>query len=178
MKFEVIIASVVDIFVVSQCEDPTEDNFEFSEDCCADREGGCNEGVGDCDGDEQCAGDLVCGADNCAALWPALGYPPESDCCVSQANAQRTNGTGNTWLTVWSSSFFSICHCTTLLVEVQQSAVRSMILSVSGSNEYINVSIELSLVTKTRNQVSDVRLKVFKDKMHANSRFQCNIRKF
>ena len=33
--------------------------------CCDTKKGGCLLGEGDCDKDSQCAGDLVCGFDNC-----------------------------------------------------------------------------------------------------------------
>ena len=33
--------------------------------CCDSKPGGCSVGEGDCDNDSHCAGDLVCGKDNC-----------------------------------------------------------------------------------------------------------------
>ena len=46
-------------------------------DCCTE-ENPCSEGDGDCDDDDECSGDLVCGSNNCG------GHPFEShdDCCV------------------------------------------------------------------------------------------------
>ena len=39
-------------------------------------------GEGDCDSDSQCAGDLVCGTDNCIVFdtaWPDSAF----DCCTT-----------------------------------------------------------------------------------------------
>ena len=57
---------------------------------------------GDCDNDDQCAGDLVCGKDNCFTDfgWPkdllndAGNYTSSHDCCakVSKATAVYVNG--------------------------------------------------------------------------------------
>ncbi len=76
--------------------------FEFSEkgegicntgdnDCCTE-DNQCGIGEGDCDSDDDCLGDLVCGDDNCAAsdlppgLDPALfggnGFSGSDDCCT------------------------------------------------------------------------------------------------
>ena len=46
--------------------------------CCTES-APCEEGEGDCDLDYQCAGDLVCGTDNCA------GGPSAFDCCESRS---------------------------------------------------------------------------------------------
>ena len=40
---------------------------------------GCGRGQGDCDGDSECAGDLVCGLDNCADFH--YNTEPKADCC-------------------------------------------------------------------------------------------------
>ena len=42
---------------------------------CCTSSSPCSLGEGDCDSDSHCAGDLVCGTDNCAAGSPSL------DCC-------------------------------------------------------------------------------------------------
>ena len=48
-----------------------------NEDCCSLGEhGACAEGEGDCDSDSECAGDLVCGDDNCP--WGG-----RDDCCTT-----------------------------------------------------------------------------------------------
>merc|ERR1712173_176933 len=51
-------------------------------DCCgADLDRQCGYGQGDCDADEQCAGDLKCGSNNCIEFrsWAE----PTADCCVT-----------------------------------------------------------------------------------------------
>ena len=61
----------------------------FTSDCTASKDDGncctssnpCALGQGDCDSDSQCAGDLVCGTDNCInfdSTWPST-----SDCCTT-----------------------------------------------------------------------------------------------
>jgi len=51
----------------------------------------CGENQGDCDEDDDCAGDLVCGANMCNAdfntLFDGAGFFPagSADCCVTQA---------------------------------------------------------------------------------------------
>lgn len=45
--------------------------------CCTE-ESPCSEGEGDCDNDNDCAGPLMCGTDNCA--YP---FPGTHDCCYS-----------------------------------------------------------------------------------------------
>jgi len=45
--------------------------------CCDSRPGGCPEGEGDCDMDSHCAGELVCGEDNCNGS----GFDSTDDCC-------------------------------------------------------------------------------------------------
>ena len=41
-------------------------------------------GRGDCDTDDECKGDLVCGANNCKDEFSAPGtkWDPEADCCT------------------------------------------------------------------------------------------------
>ena len=41
-------------------------------------------GRGDCDTDEQCAGSLVCGSNNCKDEFsvPGTKWDPEADCCT------------------------------------------------------------------------------------------------
>ena len=57
---------------VSSC-DPVNDDTS----CCSSSRQ-CGLGEGDCDDDEDCSGDLVCGTDNCAAGRATL------DCCESK----------------------------------------------------------------------------------------------
>ena len=63
-------------FVATGC-DASKNNWS----CCT-ASNPCAIGEGDCDNDSQCAGDLVCGTDNCQSFnsaWPASSW----DCCTS-----------------------------------------------------------------------------------------------
>ena len=44
----------------------------------------CPLGRGDCDTDDECKGDLLCGANNCKDEFSAPGtkWHPEADCCT------------------------------------------------------------------------------------------------
>ena len=46
---------------------------------CCSRSSPCAENEGDCDSDDDCQGDLVCGQDNCPSNWGSS----EADCCKS-----------------------------------------------------------------------------------------------
>jgi len=48
--------------------------------CCDSRPDGCPEGEGDCDMDSHCAGELVCGEDNCNGS----GFDSTDDCCKTK----------------------------------------------------------------------------------------------
>ena len=51
---------------------------------CCTRESPCKVGGGDCDKDEDCAGDLVCGKNNCQDFnWLARS---SYDCCIKHDN--------------------------------------------------------------------------------------------
>merc|ERR1712079_393174 len=52
---------------------------------CCNNSTPCGLGQGDCDYDSDCAGNLVCGYDNCAAGSPSL------DCCVAPVSNTTTN---------------------------------------------------------------------------------------
>ena len=63
-------------FVTSGCDASNDDK-----DCCTSS-APCAMGEGDCDNDSQCAGDLVCGTDNCIdfdTAWPDSAF----DCCTT-----------------------------------------------------------------------------------------------
>ena len=45
----------------------------------------CSLREGDCDGDTECKDGLVCGQDNCKAIWP--GAEDLADCCVASNSA-------------------------------------------------------------------------------------------
>ena len=49
--------------------------------CCSSANP-CNVNQGDCDTNEDCIGDLVCGISNCIGSE----FPPNVDCCESQGN--------------------------------------------------------------------------------------------
>ena len=49
-------------------------------DCCTKKEP-CWLGEGDCDDDDHCVDDLLCGTDNCDVR---LGFLKEADCCTDQ----------------------------------------------------------------------------------------------
>ena len=51
----------------------------------------CVEGQGDCDKDEGCTGDLVCGKNNCREYHKDAG--PKEDCCRKPGGEPRSNGT-------------------------------------------------------------------------------------
>ena len=51
----------------------------YDKECCSLEEP-CGLGEGDCDIDDECARDLVCGKDNC--LRNGSGFNRKSDCCA------------------------------------------------------------------------------------------------
>ena len=59
------------------------------ENCCGREDNRlCDEGEGDCDHDDQCAGVLQCGQDNCATQ--SGGYwDSEDDCCERRCSTDR-----------------------------------------------------------------------------------------
>ena len=52
-------------------------------DSCCTGSSLCGEGEGDCDEDRDCAGDLVCGTDNCSRgpLGQVVSFDFDDDCC-------------------------------------------------------------------------------------------------
>ena len=50
-------------------------------DCCITTT--CQYGQGDCDNDTQCAGDLVCGLNNCQSEFSLTAYESQMDCCTT-----------------------------------------------------------------------------------------------
>ena len=51
------------------------------DDCCTS-ENPCKKDGGDCDDDNQCEGDLVCGEDNCKESWiGTMNFKATTDCC-------------------------------------------------------------------------------------------------
>ena len=52
---------------------------------CCDEKNPCEEGQGDCKSDDQCAGDLFCGKDNCGAAFTWDG----ADCCTRNTGKFR-----------------------------------------------------------------------------------------
>ena len=53
-------------------------NAEKNSWACCSSTNQCYEVEGDCDNDNDCAGDLVCGKNNCGDTWSS----PHFDCCV------------------------------------------------------------------------------------------------
>ena len=60
------------------CNPATWDKYSW--DCCT-AENPCYVGEGDCDKDEQCAGELVCGKRNCPDTFKARAFGRRPDCC-------------------------------------------------------------------------------------------------
>merc|ERR1719447_2790095 len=54
------------------------DYYDIAE-CCSSSEP-CGLGSGDCDDADDCAGDLICGYNNCGSAHSAMGG--EADCCI------------------------------------------------------------------------------------------------
>merc|ERR1712106_808107 len=52
----------------------------FNERGCCSFENPCVEGEGDCEQDNDCNGDLVCGNNNCKAFGSF--FHPKDDCCI------------------------------------------------------------------------------------------------
>jgi len=64
------------------------DNGRWSGECCT-TEFQCLEGEGDCDSDDDCAGLLVCGTDNCGTDSP---FKDNWDCCYDTESDEDGNG--------------------------------------------------------------------------------------
>ena len=47
----------------------------------------CVEGEGDCDNDQECGGDMVCGDNNCKQFGEI--FHPKDDCCVTPQGSQQ-----------------------------------------------------------------------------------------
>jgi len=62
--------------------------LQFSWDCCTPGSP-CFEGEGDCDTDDDCSGDLVCGNNNCPQGFPARFGKSAPDCCEPTADMSR-----------------------------------------------------------------------------------------
>ena len=61
-----------------ECNSATWSSHDYS--CCTARNP-CGIGEGDCDGNDQCLGDLICGEDNCGSEFPS-----NADCCTGNLN--------------------------------------------------------------------------------------------
>ena len=48
---------------------------------CCNLENQCGFGEGDCDSNYQCEGNLICGTDNCQAMYPYKNFDTYADCC-------------------------------------------------------------------------------------------------
>ena len=68
-------------------------NFSGGQECCEseDPEGSkCTEGQGDCDSDDGCAGNLVCGSNNCRSYHRDAS--PYDDCCTTASSHNYHGG--------------------------------------------------------------------------------------
>ena len=68
-------------------------NFPGGQECCEseDPEGSkCTEGQGDCDSDDGCAGNLVCGSNNCRNYHRDAS--PYDDCCTTASSHNYHGG--------------------------------------------------------------------------------------
>ena len=63
-------------------------NSSFDWECCSSSRP-CNVGGGDCNSDDDCAGESTCGNDNCKSYF-GYDWPSSSDCCTGkQFNSVR-----------------------------------------------------------------------------------------
>ena len=59
----------------------------YGEDSCCQPYNQCSVGEGDCDEDEDCKGNLVCGEDNC----DGKGFDSSDDCCIEPGKILNSN---------------------------------------------------------------------------------------
>jgi hypothetical protein len=59
----------------------------YNNECCSTEEP-CGLGEGDCDVDEECIGNLVCGTNNCRQ--DGSGFTRQADCCQLPMNRMGT----------------------------------------------------------------------------------------
>ena len=64
-------------------------------------------GEGDCDHEQDCAGNLVCGSDNCRGP----GFDRDDDCCMARPSK-------NGKIQIVEKSFFYLCVCFRCLGEL------------------------------------------------------------
>merc|ERR1712133_90813 len=69
-----------------KCNPLTWENYDVE--CCS-ADVPCGLGEGDCDSDDECSGDLVCGTNNC--ITTGTDFTPQADCC----ELPSTPGFGN-----------------------------------------------------------------------------------
>ena len=70
----------IDVYNFVHVIDPNDCKFGGN-DCCTE-EKPCKEDEGDCDNDDECAGNLKCGEDNC--IGDAFDH--SDDCCIGKPN--------------------------------------------------------------------------------------------
>ena len=68
------------ISIATESEDPCSSGNEAEIADCCKTEAPCSFGQGDCDNDSECEGELICGRNNCGAVFPWTG----ADCCTIQ----------------------------------------------------------------------------------------------
>ena len=59
------------------------DGNPYDNECCSAKHQ-CEDSQGDCDSDDECSGDLICGKNNCPAHFPL-----SADCCTSREGNLR-----------------------------------------------------------------------------------------
>ena len=78
MKLLLLLSFTIAATVASNCN---------GGDSCCSAENRCTLGDGDCDSDDECAGDLVCGDDNC--FMQGQAWNSGDDCCVLRRKLGR-----------------------------------------------------------------------------------------
>ncbi len=53
------------------------DGINFDDECCSTTNQ-CGDSQGDCDNDDECSDDLICGSNNCPSHFPS-----DADCCTN-----------------------------------------------------------------------------------------------
>jgi len=81
--------SSADCCIASSC-----DAGPLAWDCCKNKVGGCREYEGDCDSDDECADNFVCGTNNCHTLdrYSGKNINETADCCIPLTDTDKVGG--------------------------------------------------------------------------------------
>merc|ERR1719244_631323 len=81
--------SDADCCIASSC-----DAGPLAWDCCKNKVGGCREYEGDCDSDDECADNFVCGTNNCHTLdrYSGKNINETADCCIPLTDTDKVGG--------------------------------------------------------------------------------------